>query len=258
MPIAAYEWLVVVYFSALTLAGWVRPSGPINRRTAASLGLTAVVAVLVVAMTGPWAVRAWAAVVYLFAGYWMPALLVTPTKEHSFEAWLVKADTGIRRLLPRVPAALTPLLELAYLFCYPLVPLSFAIVWIQGDGVDVERFWLAVLLSGYACYVTLPWLVTRPPRARQDQQTRGGIRHLNAHVLARCSHQFNTFPSGHVAVAAAAAVGAGSVSPPAGVAIGVVVAAISVGAAAGGYHYVLDVILGLVVAAVSAAVAGLL
>jgi membrane-associated phospholipid phosphatase len=150
------------------------------------------------------------------------------------------------------------LIELAYLLCYPLVPLSFAIVWVQGDRMDVERFWLAVLLSGFSCYITLPWLVSRPPRMREDQARRGGIGRLNAHVLARWSHQFNTFPSGHVAVAAAAAVGAGSVSTPAGVAIGAVVAAISVGAAAGGYHYVLDVILGLVVAAASAAVAGLL
>jgi len=254
---AAYEWLVVAYFSALTLAGWLRPVGPVSRRKATSLGLTVLVTVLVVA-TGPWALRGWAAVVYLFAGYWMPALLVTPEKERSFETWLVSADTGIRRLLPRVPEALAPLFELAYFFCYPLVPLSFAIVWVQGGRMDVERFWLAVLLSGYACYVTLPWLVSRPPRMREDQRRRGGIGHLNAHVLARCSHQFNTFPSGHVAVAAAAAMGAGSVSTPAGVAIGAVVAAISVGAAAGGYHYVLDVILGLIVAAMAAAVAGLL
>jgi membrane-associated phospholipid phosphatase len=255
---AAYEWLVVAYFSALTLAGWLRPVGPVSRRKATSLGSTVVLSVFVVAMTGPWALRAWAAVVYLFAGYWMPALLVAPTKEHSFEVWLVTADTGIRRLLPRVPEAFAPLLELAYLFCYPLVPLSFTVVWLQGDRMDVERFWLAVLLSGYACYVTLPWLVSRPPRMREDQRRPGGLAHLNAHVLARCSHQFNTFPSGHVAVTAAAAIGAGSVSTPAGVAIGAVVAAISVGAAAGGYHYVLDVILGLIVAAASAAVAGLL
>ena len=126
------------------------------------------------------------------------------------------------------------LLELAYLFCYPLVPLSFTIVWFEGGSMDVERFWLAVLLSGYACYVTLPWLVSRPPRARQQHGARGGIRHLNAHVLARWSHQFNTFPSGHVAVAAAAAIGVGAVSTGAGVAIGAVVAAIAVGAAAAG------------------------
>jgi membrane-associated phospholipid phosphatase len=240
------------------LAGWLRPMGSRRRRKAASLGSAVVLTVFAVAMTGSRALRAWGPIVYLFAGYWMPALLVTPTKEQPFEAWLVRADTDLRRLLPRVPGALAPLLELAYLLCYPLVPLSFTIVWVLGGSMDVERFWLAVLLSGYACYVTLPWLISRPPRARQPHGTRGGIRHFNAHVLARWSHQFNTFPSGHVAVAAAAAVGAGSVSTPAGVAIGAVVAAISVGAAAGGYHYVLDVILGLIVAAAAAAVAGLL
>ena len=84
-----------------------------------------------------------------------------------------------------------------------------------------------MLLSGYACYVTLPWLISRPPRARLHHRPRSAIHLLNAHVLERWSHQFNTFPSGHVAVAAAAAVGVGSVSTPAGGAIGAVVAAIS-------------------------------
>ena len=255
---AAYEWLVASYFSALTLAAWVRAVGSSSRRTATFLGSAVVLTVFVVAITCSPVVRAWIPIGYLYAGYWMPALLVTPANEQPFEAWLVRADTDLRRLLPRVPESLRPLLELAYLLCYPLVPLSFAIVWTQGGRMDVERFWLAVLLAGYACYVTLPWLVSRPPRARQQHRTRGGIRHLNSHVLAKWSHQFNTFPSGHVAVTAAAAVAAGSVSATAGVAIGTVVAAISVGAAAGGYHYVLDVILGLIVAAAASAAAGLL
>jgi membrane-associated phospholipid phosphatase len=68
----------------------------------------------------------------------------------------------------------------------------------------------------------------------------------------------NTFPSGHVAVAAAAAVAAGSVSTQAGIALAAVVGAITVGAAAGGYHYVIDVILGLIVAFAAVGVAGLL
>jgi membrane-associated phospholipid phosphatase len=255
---AAFEWVVAAYFSVLTLAAWLRPVGSVSRRKAAALGSAVVLTVFAVAMTGSWTLRAWAPIVYLLAGYWLPALLVTPTGEQSFEAWLVRADTDLRRWLPRVPEALAPLLELAYLLCYPLVPLSFTIVWIMGDRLDVERFWLAVLLSGYACYVTLPWLVSRPPRARLHQGTRSALRHFNAHVLEKWSHRFNTFPSGHVAVAAAAAVGAGSVSTPAGAVIGAVVAAIAVGAAAGGYHYVLDVILGLIVAAAAAAVAGLI
>ena len=111
---AAYEWVVVTYFSALTLAGWLLPVGSASRRKAASLGSAVVLIVFVVAMTGSWTLRAWSPIVYLFAGYWMPALLVTPTKEPSFEAWLVSADAGLRRWLPRVPGGPAPLVEISY------------------------------------------------------------------------------------------------------------------------------------------------
>jgi membrane-associated phospholipid phosphatase len=49
-----------------------------------------------------------------------------------------------------------------------------------------------------------------------------------------------------------------SVSVPAGAVLAGIVAAISVGAAAGGYHYVIDVICGLAVAAIAVAVSGLI
>ena len=256
---AAYEWTVVAYFSGLTVAAWVSRVVSTRRRYATVLAVAVVLSVFGVAATGSSALRAWLPHFYLFAGYWMPALLVTPAREQLFEAWLVRSDISLRRWLPSVPTALAPLLELAYLLCYPLVPVSFVIVWLRGGSTDVERFWLAVLLSGYACYVTLPWLISRPPRVRQrDVGLPRGVRSFNERVLARWSHQFNTFPSGHVAVAAAAAVAAGSVSIQAGIALGAVVGAITVGAAAGGYHYVIDVILGLIVASVAVGVAGLL
>jgi membrane-associated phospholipid phosphatase len=139
-----------------------------------------------------------------------------------------------------------------------MVPLSFAVVWLHGGAADVARFWLAVLLAGYACYVTLPWLVSRPPRLQPGQVSRPGmLARLNAQVLGRVSHRLNTFPSGHVAVAAAAAVSVAAVSVPAGAALAGVVAAISVGAAAGGYHYVIDVVSGLAIAAAAAVLAGI-
>jgi membrane-associated phospholipid phosphatase len=75
-------------------------------------------------------------------------------------------------------------------------------------------------------------------------------------VLERWSHQFNTFPSGHVAVAVAAASSVASVSTEAGAVIGAVAAAIAIGAAAGGYHYIVDVILGLIVAGLALLLAG--
>jgi hypothetical protein len=257
---AVYEWIVVAYFAGLTLVAWRGEAAPKRRGQATALGVVVVLTVFGVASMQVLAVRAWLPHVYLFAGYWMPALLVTPAREQLFEGWLTRSDVVLRQWLPVVPPRLMPLLELAYLICYPLVPLSFAIVWIKGASADVERFWLAVLLAGYTCYVTLPWLISRPPRARDHQHdvSHRGLRSFNARVLERWSHQFNTFPSGHVAVTAAAAAAVASVSGLAGAMLGVVVGAIAIGAAAGGYHYVIDVILGLIVAAAAVAVAGVL
>ena len=256
---AAHEWIVVVYFSGLTLAAWFMRQ-PFGRRLRATALASAIVAmVLGAAANDLRALRAWIPVVYLLAGYWFPALLVTSAGRTRFEAWLSRSDTRLRQWLPRIPAVAVPLLEFAYLLCYPLVPLAFMVVRTSGRAIDVERFWLAVLLSGYACYVTLPWLISRPPRTRRNVDVAPeGIRRLNARVLERWSHQLNTFPSGHVAVAVAAAASVWSVSTPAGAAVGAVAAAIAVGAAAGGYHYVVDVILGLIVGGLAVAAARVL
>ena len=256
---AVHEWIVVAYFAGLTLAAWLTPRPPARRRQLTALASVVVLTVFGLATTDLRVLRAWVPLAYLLAGYWLPAMLVTSAQDAPFEAWLTRSDTVIRRWLPPIPAALVPLLELAYLFCYPLVPLSFIVVWHWGTDVDVERFWLAVLLSGYACYITLPWLTSRPPRIRRDSGlAKRGIRNLNARVLEGWSHQLNTFPSGHVAVAVAAAAGAGSVSSPAGVLVGTVAGAIAAGAATGGYHYVLDVILGAIVGVIAGVVAGVL
>jgi len=256
---ADHEWVVVAYFSGLTLAAWLMPQPPARRRQATALATLVVMTVFGLAATGVYLLRAWIPLVYLLAGYWLPALLVTSAREEHFEAWLARTDTTLRRWLPSIPAPLVPLVELAYLFCYPLVPLSFIVVWRWGTDTDVERFWLAVLLSGYACYISLPWLLSRPPRMRgHGGIAQGGIRRVNARVLKGWSHQFNTFPSGHVAVAMSAAAGVGWVSSQAGVVVAAVAGAIAVGAAAGGYHYVIDVILGLTVAVIAVAVAGVL
>jgi hypothetical protein len=246
---AAYEWIVLGYFSLLIISAWLTPVPKARKLRATALGA----GVLVVLAMNRWAapgVRAWLAHFYLVAGYWLPALLVPASPDHRFEEWLLRRDLRWRRLLAVIPSWLTPSVELAYLFCYPLVPLAFAIVWMTGAEGDIARFWLAVLLSGYACYTTLPWAVSRPPRllGPDRNHARGALATMNRRVLALVSHQYNTFPSGHVAVAASASAAVATVSLPAGAILGVFVAAICVGAAAGRYHYVEDVLLGLAVA----------
>ena len=255
---AAYEWLVVVYFSALIAAAWIVPVPMSRRLQATSLGAAPLVLV-VVSRAVATDVRWWLPHFFLLAGYWMPGLLVPVTHGRRFEAWLVRSDARLRPSLPAVPAWAAPVVELAYLLCYPLVPVSFAIVWMNGTAADIERFWFAVLMAGYCCYVTLPWLVSRPPRLlHPDGTRRRTLGTINTQVLARASHEFNTFPSGHVAVTAAAAAAVATISVRDGALLGIVVVAICVGAASGRYHYVVDVLFGLGIAAAAHAAAAAL
>jgi membrane-associated phospholipid phosphatase len=254
---AAYESVALAYFVGLSLVAWRAPV-PLRRRFIVS-GTAVAIAVVVAAVAelGNGVLRAWAPHVYLVAGYWLPAMLAArPVAPTGFERWLVRSDSRVRRRLPAVPEALRPLMEAAYLLCYPLIPAAFAIVWLRGAQADVTRFWVAVLLSGYACYVCLPWLVSRPPRLLERATVSvNPLATVNAFVLGRVSHGLNTFPSGHVAVSCAAAAMLAAIAPAAAAVFGIVAALVAVGAAAGRYHYAVDVLFGLAVAAAGIGIA---
>jgi hypothetical protein len=152
------------------------------------------------------------------------------------------------RRVAAIPRWVAYAAELGYLSCFPLVPAAFAVAWMAGSQVDVVRFWMAVLVAGFTCYGTLPWLVSRPPRLieRQasDLQQPMSVTRANVAVLGRVSHHMNTFPSGHVAVCIAAAISVGRIWPAAGAVVGVIAATVAVGAIVGRYHFVADVLLG--------------
>jgi hypothetical protein len=253
---APYEWVAVAYFVGLSLAAGVCQLPRQRRLATSATGLAIALGVAVVAATGSDVLRAWAPHVYLVAGYWLPAMLASrPAAATRFERWLVRVDADFTLRLPAVPAALAQVTELAYLLCYPLIPAAFTVVWARGDAADVTRFWVAVLVSGYACYASLPWLVSRPPRLReQESRCANQVGELNVFVLRRVSHELNTFPSGHVAVSCAAAAMLAAVSPATALVFGVITALIAVGAVAGRYHYVTDVVFAVAVAVVALAV----
>lgn len=251
----SFETLAIAYFTAVAIAALAAHAPPRRRWTvfAASLAMGTVVAA--VASYGSSALRAWIPHLYLVTGYWLPGVLARGAAQPTrFEGWLRSTDLMLRRGPAAPPAWLRHFVELAYLVCYPLVPVSFAVVWMSGAFEDVNRFWLAVLGAGYACYASLPWLVSRPPRLLEQPDVHR-IAAVNLRILARVSHELNTFPSGHVAVSLAAAAGVGHVSPGAGALVLVMAAAIAVGAVAGRYHYVIDVLLGVIVAALAVLIA---
>ena len=254
-----FEWLVVCYCSAWLLAGAVLQ---VHRRALVIAGSSSALLVVALASSfGSSALRFWLAHAYLVAGYLLPALTVNVSEAQAvdastrFESWLVGTDRALRPWLPPIPSTVAGLAEVAYLLCYPLVPISFGLVWMRGTIDDVDRFWATVLSAGFACYASLPWLLSRPPRVLEASPAkRGGVSGLNVRVLNRLSHQWNTFPSGHVAVSCAASWSVTAVWPAAGVPLGILAAAVAVGAAAGRYHYVVDVLLGVLIAAAAAMV----
>jgi membrane-associated phospholipid phosphatase len=257
-----FERLAVVYFSLFAAAALVAPGRP--RRWRGLFGASGSAAgVILIASMASITTRMWLCHAYLVAGYWLPAFLVSDPSSPSFESWLKRSDAIVRRYLPPLPRSTTHLAELSYLMCYPALPAAFIVVWTWGNLVDAERFWVSVLAAGFTCYGSLPWLPSRPPRVLdrlEESQNLGdapfALAAVNTAVLDRVSHQLNTFPSGHVAVAIAAASSAISVWWPAGLVLGIVAAGIAIGAVAGRYHYVMDVIFGVIVGLAAVALFG--
>ena len=247
-----HEGLTVAYFAAFAIAALATHAPARRRRQVCAAAVAMAVGVAAIASYGTDAFRAWIPHVYLVTGYWLPGVLARhaahPTR---FEGWLQGPDRWLRPGNATLSPLLRHVIELAYLVCYPLIPASLAVVWTSGSLEDVNRFWLAVLAAGYACYASLPWLVSRPPRLVQPSGPHR-IAAVNVRMLGRVSHELNTFPSGHVAVSLAAAAGVAQVSTLAGAAVLLIGAAIAVGAVAGRYHYVIDVLLGVIVAGVVA------
>ena len=209
--------------------------------------------------------RDWLPLVYLPLGYWLPAHLVRCTNP-TLEGMLLEFDrrlfgaNGLARFANRAPRLLIELLELAYLFCYPVVPIGFIWLVLGGFPGEGDRFWTAVLLAGFCCYGLLPWLPTRAPRAIEETppRTRSSIRALNLRLLDRASVQLNTFPSGHAAASFATALAVGAHLLPAGAALGVIALGIATGSVVGRYHYAADAIAGVAVALAAFALSAVL
>ena len=251
-----FESVAAGYFLLLAIGAARAPVPPRRAARGAATAVAAAILVVVASRTLPGDARLWLAHLYLVLGYWIPSVLTAFTVETRFEAWLRRHDMAWRSYMrPPSPVA-AGVLELAYLGCYVVVPAAFVTVWTYAARDQVDRFWVAVLVAGFACYATLPWLVSRPPRMFEERRTpQRGVASFNTSVLRTVSHQFNTFPSGHVAVATAVTLTLLPVSIGAGVLFGIVAVGIALGAAAGRYHYGIDVLAGALVGVAAAIVA---
>jgi membrane-associated phospholipid phosphatase len=253
--VRASEWLTIAYFTYLGLVALMRPSMH-HRRRALLIALSVVAFIFLPPQfpAGPFRerLRDWLPAAYLLVGYWLSGLYFTvpmPRIEQrflSFDRLLYR--NGMTRLVALTPWPILDIVEFAYLACFIFVPGGMLILALSGHEASADRFWTIVLAGEFGSFGVLPWIQTRPPRDVEPVDpinTRGLIvRRLNLYMCGRTSIGWNTFPSGHVAGALAAALAVSEAVPSLAVPMMAATGLIAVSTVIGRYHYAVDGIAG--------------
>ena len=258
------EWIQLAVFSFLLVLALVRRLPATRRILAVAIGTGGVTITAVSALLPHWVAPLTASV----ARDWLPAALMLLVYWQAGQ-FFVRIEEGLQQKLLRldrslVAPALVPLagtragawilgyLEIAYLFCYPMIPLSMAAIYLLHRGHEADRYWAVVLTATYACYVMVPFAQMLPPRLIEEGWTaalpENPVRKLNLGILRHASIHANTFPSAHVAASVSSALVLIHLEPWLGLVFLWVAISISFGAVFGRYHYAADAILGAAVA----------
>jgi membrane-associated phospholipid phosphatase len=203
-------------------------------------------------------VRDWLPAALVLFVYWQAGEFFLRVDE-KFQAWLGRLDERIAAPLlrwlarSRLGAAVAAYLELAYLLCYAMIPMSLAALYMLRLARHADYFWAVVLTSTYLSYGMLPFIQTLPPRMLPEPWLTplpvNPVRTFNLWILRHASIHANTFPSAHVAASIAAALVLVRLTPwGVGLAFGAIAAGIAFGTFAGRYHYAGDSIAGALVA----------
>jgi len=262
------ELIHVVVFTFFVLLAWIRPLPMRRRAKVTGFGIAGLAANLAAAFVLPGVapplatsvIRDWLPAALVLFVYWQAGeFFVKP--DQSFQDYLLRLDARfaapLLRFLARARAGawVAACLELAYLLCYPMIPMSLGALYLLRLARYSDSFWIVVLISTYLSYGALPFLQTLPPRVLHEPWLpplpRGPIRRFNLWILTNASIHANTFPSAHVAASTAAALVLASLAPwPVALLFAAIAAGITVGTFAGRYHYAADAVAGSLVAVV--------
>jgi membrane-associated phospholipid phosphatase len=260
------EAINLVFFSGLSILALLR-SLPSNARIKAILiGLSGIglnVAMLFSPRVLPSypadILRDWVPVPLMAMAYWQSGCFFHKPDfrmQAIFESWDSKIFRAFRVFTSPLftRSWFGSALEVAYLLCYPVVPLGVAALYLAGMRHRVDDYWLVVLLSAYPCYVLLPFIQLLPPRslsaAREWHTSNVALRRVNLWIVGKVTHQATTFPSGHVAASMAIALVLLRDAPIAGFIFLLIAMGIALGCVTGRYHYAVDVIAALIVAGI--------
>lgn len=261
------EWIHIVVFLYFVSLAWGRAL-PARRRIKvtsiglAGLGATAIAAGVLPGLLPALAVsviRDWLPAPLMLFVYWQAGEFFEKADER-FQARLERLDAEFAAPLLNFLARAGPgrwiagYVELAYLLCYPMIPMSMGALYVMRLARHADSFWTVVLASAYFCYAALPFVQTLPPRLLEEPwlapRHPGAVRRFNLWILRNASIHANTFPSAHAASSTAAALVIGAVAPwPVAAVFAAIASGIVVGTFAGRYHYAADAAAGVAVAA---------
>jgi membrane-associated phospholipid phosphatase len=259
------EWIQIGFAAVLAVAAWIQPLFfkplPVRRRW--NITLLAVVPLAAVPLARSTAaflpqfyvsvLRDWLTVPLFLVPYWQTGQFFQGPNHRieqrllAFDRWLMPKTAGTSGT---ARTGLGFVLEVAYLFCYPLVPLGLVVLYAGGQRAHTVSFWLVVLVATYLCYAITPFVPAYPPRDLAGSQPAqvGKARIFNRWILKHGSIHAISFPSAHVASTFAVSLVLLRFMPIAGLVFLFISVWISLGAVVGRYHYALDVLLGAVTA----------
>ena len=263
------EWIQIGFAIILAAAAWIQPwfSHPLPVRRRWTITLLALVPWAVVSLARATAgflpplyvstLRNWLTAGLFLVPYWQTGQFFQ-APNHRIEQRLMAFD---RWLMPRAAetsgtsrTGFGMVLEVAYLFCYPLVPLGLLALYAVGQSNHAAGFWLVVLVSTYLCYAITPFVPAYPPRDLAGGQPAsaqtGKARIFNRWILKHGSIHAISFPSAHVASTFATSLVLLHYAPIMGLIFLFISVWISLGAVVGRYHYALDVLAGAATAVV--------
>jgi membrane-associated phospholipid phosphatase len=248
-----HEWIAVLFFAHLAVAALVRRRMPARRRTAAGIGaVIAAAGVFAIAHIASMAVRAWAPILFILAGYYLSGRTFFAPNPR-IESWLAAID---RRLLgdppffSTWPAPIVRVLDAAYIGCFLLVPAGLGLLFAAGHSDQAGRYWTLVVACELGAFAALPYLQTRPPWVleRIAEHRDGDRRRASVVFMQGATTGANTLPSGHAAGSLAVALAVLGTLPTSGLVLLMLAFAISVGAVVTRAHFVVDIIAGVVLA----------
>jgi len=237
------EWISLLFLTLFTLLALIRHLPLKNRLIIIVLGISGMALLWFGIHQAQ--IRDWIPTVLMVVVYWQGGRFFS-TPHNRLQQYLEKFETNFSFLDQKRPHVYW---EIAYFFCYPMVPGAVATLYALELTSDIDFFWTVVLAPTFLCHLIVSFYQTLPPWKYRSLSVEGFSRKINFLVIHHASIQINTFPSAHVAASMAVAFAMLHFHLVAGLLFLFLGVSITIATVVGRYHYAADAVWGVVLAA---------